>query len=247
MTDFQKYLQQMVNQEQEALDAAKASGASQEVVDAIERRKISFEQQLKENTTMKTINGMSVERYLAAQLLSNSSLKGKKYYDKEDEYTFIIEQNKHLFTEKDDIVQYESNTEGKEAFVKEVLTPVVQQYGYSVASYTGEDGKDENVWLFKRSNRKIGLIDDAQFAVNVTADSITALFEDVLKRIGVIPDMKSTWGKDTLIKACLNYIQSGTETCEEFANVMLRDLGMTKDEIEEYGKGYCLDVLEEQD
>ena len=80
MTDFQKYLQQMVNQEQEALDAAKASGASQEVIDAIERRKNSFEQQLKENTTMKTINGMSVERYLAAQLLSNSSLKGKKYY-----------------------------------------------------------------------------------------------------------------------------------------------------------------------
>lgn len=244
MTDFQRYLQQMAQQEQEALDAAKASGASQEVVDAIERRKNSFEQQLKENTTMKTINGMSVERYLAAQLLSNSSLKGKKYYDKEDEYTSIIEQNKHLFTEKDDIVRYESNTKGKEAFVKEVLTPVVQQYGYSVASYTGEDGKDENVWLFKRSNRKIGLIDDAQFAVNVTADSITALFEDVLKRIGVIPETRN---QRSLIKACLNYIQSGTETCEEFANVMLRDLGMTKDEIEEYGKGYCLDVLEEQD
>ena len=86
MTDFQKYLQQMVNQEQEALDAAKASGASQEVVDAIERRKNSFEQQLKENTTMKTINGMSVERYLAAQLLSNSSLKGKKYYESSSRY-----------------------------------------------------------------------------------------------------------------------------------------------------------------
>lgn len=47
---------------------------------------------------MKTINGMSVERYLAAQLLSNSSLKGKKYYDKEDEYTAIIEQNIALLT-----------------------------------------------------------------------------------------------------------------------------------------------------
>ena len=199
MTDFQKYLQQMVKQEQEALDAAKASRASQEVVDAIERRKNSFEQQLKEDINMSNIT------------------------------------------------VYESHTKGKEAFVKEVLTPVVQQYGYSVASYTGEDGKDEKVWLFKRSNRKIGFIDDAQFAVDVTADSVTALFEDVLKRIGVIPDMKSTWGKDTLIKACLNYIQSGTETCEEFANVMLHDLGMTKDEIEEYGKGYCLDVLEEQD
>lgn len=142
---------------------------------------------------------------------------------------------------------YESNTKGKEAFVKEALTPIVQQYGYSVASYTGEDGKDEKVWLFKRSDRKIGFIDDAQFAVDVTADSVTALFEDVLRRIGVIPDMRELLDKTSLIKACLNYIQSNTETCEEFANVMLRDLGMTKDEIEEYGKGYCLDVLEEQD
>lgn len=199
MTDFQKYLQQMAQQEQEALDVAKASGAPQDVIDAIERRKNSFEQQLKEDINMSNIT------------------------------------------------TYESNTKGKEAFVKEVLTPVVQQYGYSVASYTGEDGKDEKVWLFKRSNRKIGFIDDAQFAVDVTADSITALFEDVLRRIGVIPDMRELLDKTSLIKACLNYIQSTTETCEEFANVMLRDLGMTKDEIEEYGKGYCLDVLEEQD
>ncbi len=199
MTDFQKYLQQMANQEQEALDAAKASGASQYVIDAIEKRKNSFEQQLKEDINMSNIK------------------------------------------------TYESNTKGKEAFVKEVLTPVIQQYGYSVASYTGEDGKDEKVWLFKRSNRKIGFIDDAQFAVDVTADSVTALFEDILRRIGVIPDMRELLDKTSLIKACLDYIQSTTETCEEFANVMLRDLGMTKDEIEEYGKGYCLDVLEEQD
>lgn len=199
MTDFQKYLQQMVNQEREALERAKASGASQDVIDAIERRKNSFEQQLKEDIEMSNIK------------------------------------------------VYESNTKGKEAFVKEVLTPIVQQYGYSVASYTGEDGKDEKVWLFKRSDRKIGFIDDAQFAVDVTADSITALFEDVLRRIEVIPDMRELLDKTSLIKACLDYIQSTTETCEEFANVMLRDLGMTKDEIEEYGKGYCLDVLEEQD
>lgn len=144
------------------------------------------------------------------------------------------------------ITVYESNTKGKEAFVKEVLTPIVQQYGYSVASYTGEDGKDEKVWLFKRSNRQIGLIDDVQFAVDVTADSITALFEDVLRRIGVILDMRELLDKTSLIKACLNYIQSTTETREEFANVMLHDLGMTKDEIEEYGNGYYLDVLEEQ-
>lgn len=139
---------------------------------------------------------------------------------------------------------YESNTKGKEAFVKEVLTPIVQQYGYSLASYTGEDGKDEKVWLFKRSNRTIGFIDDAQFAVDVTADSVPALLEDVLKRIEVIPETRI---QRSLIKACLDYIQSNTETCEEFANVMLRDLGMTKEEVKEYGKDYCLDVLEEQD
>lgn len=159
-------------------------------------------------------------------------------------------ENKQFYKEDikmSNIKVYESNTKGKEAFVKEALTPIVQQYGYSVASYTGEDGKDEKVWLFKRSNRKIGFIDDAQFAVDVTADSITALFEDVLRRIGVIPDMRELLDKTSLIKACLDYIQSTTETCEEFANVMLRDLGMTKDEVEEYGKGYCLDVLEEQD
>lgn len=196
MTDFQKYLQQMAQQEQEALDAAKASGASQEVVDAIERRKNSFEQQLKEDINMSNIT------------------------------------------------VYESNTKGKEAFVKEVLTPIVQQYGYSLASYTGEDGKDEKVWLFKRSNRKIGLIDDAQFAVDVTADSITALFEDVLKRIGVIPETRY---QKTLIMACLDYIQSSTENSLEFLKIMRNDLLMTDDEIEEYGKGYCLDALEKQD
>ena len=142
------------------------------------------------------------------------------------------------------ITVYESNTKGKEAFVKEVLTPILQQYGYSVASYTGEDGKDEKVWLFKRSNRKIGFIDDAQFAVDVTADSITALFEDVLKRIGVIPETRY---QKTLIMACLDYIQNGTENSLEFLKIMRNDLLMTDDEIEEYGKGYCLDTSEHED
>lgn len=154
-------------------------------------------------------------------------------------------ENKQFYKEDikmSNIKIYESNTQGKEAFTKEVLTPIVQQYGYSLASYTGEDGKDEKVWLFKRSNRKIGFVDDAQFAVDVTADSVTALFEDVMKHIGVIPETRI---QRSLIKACLDYIQTTTETCEEFAKIMLRDLGMTKDEIEEYGKGYCLDVLEE--
>ena len=38
------------------------------------------------------INGMEFSRWIAAQLLSNSSLKGIKYYDKEDEYANIIEE-----------------------------------------------------------------------------------------------------------------------------------------------------------
>ena len=37
------------------------------------------------------INGMDFSRWVAAQLLQNSNLKGTKYYDKEDEYTEIIE------------------------------------------------------------------------------------------------------------------------------------------------------------
>ena len=195
---------------------------------------------------MKLINGMSAARYLASLLLTNSSLTGKKYYDKEDEYTSIIENTLPLITEseKPDIVRYESNTKGKDAFTKNVLTPVVQQYGYSLASYTGKDGKDEKVWLFKRSNRKIGFPDDVQFAVNVTADSITALFEDVLCELNIIPNVRS---KDSLIKACLNYIQNGTEDSLEFLDVMRNDLQMTDDEIVEFGKGYCLDTSEYED
>lgn len=36
------------------------------------------------------INGMPYSRYIAAQLLSNSNLKGDKYYEKENEYEAII-------------------------------------------------------------------------------------------------------------------------------------------------------------
>lgn len=45
---------------------------------------------------MKLINGMEPERYLASLLLANSSYKFEKYYEKEDEYTEIIKENKHL-------------------------------------------------------------------------------------------------------------------------------------------------------
>ncbi len=78
---------------------------------------------------------------------------------------------------------YQSNTQGKNDFVKEVLTPVVQQYGYSLASYTGYDGGEEYVWLFRRSDRKIGFIDDAKEKIDVSCDSVTALLEDVLNYI----------------------------------------------------------------
>lgn len=133
---------------------------------------------------------------------------------------------------------YTSDTQGKEEFTKEVLTPVLNQYGFSLASYVGNDGKDEKVFLFKTSNRTVGIIDDVENDVDVTCDSITALFEDTLKHIGVIPDVR---GKNSLIKACLNYIQSMTEDSSEFLDVMRSELGMTDEEIEEYGKGYCLD------
>lgn len=133
---------------------------------------------------------------------------------------------------------YSSDTKGKEEFTKEVLTPVLNQYGFSLANYVGNDGKDEKVFLFKASNRTVGIIDDVESNVDVTCDSITALFEDTLKHIGVIPDVR---GKNSLIKACLNYIQSTTEDSNEFLDVMRAELGMTDEEIEEYGKGYCLD------
>jgi hypothetical protein len=44
----------------------------------------------------KEINGMSPSRYLASLLLTDSNLKGKKYYEVEDKYTEIIEANKGL-------------------------------------------------------------------------------------------------------------------------------------------------------
>lgn len=48
------------------------------------------------------INGMEPERYLASLLLANSSYKGEKYYEKEDEYTEIIKENKHLLSDNNE-------------------------------------------------------------------------------------------------------------------------------------------------
>lgn len=44
------------------------------------------------------INGMEPARFLAAQLLTNSSLTGKRYYDKEDEYTDTLRANLPLIS-----------------------------------------------------------------------------------------------------------------------------------------------------
>ena len=49
-----------------------------------------------------SINGMEPERYLASLLLANSSYKGEKYYEKEDEYTEIIKENKHLLVDNNE-------------------------------------------------------------------------------------------------------------------------------------------------
>lgn len=51
---------------------------------------------------MKLINGMEPERYLASLLLANSSYRGEKYYEKEDEYTEIIKENKHLLSDNNE-------------------------------------------------------------------------------------------------------------------------------------------------
>ncbi len=44
------------------------------------------------------IDGMEPARFLAAQLLTNSSLTGKRYYDKEDEYTDTLRANLPLIS-----------------------------------------------------------------------------------------------------------------------------------------------------
>lgn len=48
-----------------------------------------------------TIDGMEPARFLASQLLTNSNLTGKRYYDKEDEYTNILKTNLPLLENTD--------------------------------------------------------------------------------------------------------------------------------------------------
>lgn len=74
---------------------------------------------------MKLINGMEPERYLASLLLANSSYKGEKYYEKEDEYTEIIKENKHLLLDnnKNDPIDEGDDGDKNNIYEYKNLTP----------------------------------------------------------------------------------------------------------------------------
>lgn len=65
---------------------------------------------------MKLINGMEPERYLASLLLADSSYKGEKYYEKEDEYTEIIKENKHLLLDNSDNSPIDKGDDGDKKY-----------------------------------------------------------------------------------------------------------------------------------
>ena len=114
---------------------------------------------------MKLINGMEPERYLASLLLTNSSYKGEKYYEKEDEYTEIIKENKHLLLDNDE----DGPIDEEEAFIWKV------SYGeYELA----EDG---------------GIILDST-AANVfsVGELVKVVFEDEEDQIGIYRVVKVT-------------------------------------------------------
>lgn len=114
---------------------------------------------------MKLINGMEPERYLASLLLANSSYKGEKYYEKEDEYTEIIKENKHLLLDNDE----DGPIDEEEAFIWKV------SYGeYELA----EDG---------------GIILDSTAAsVFYVGDLVKVVFEDEEDQIGIYRVVKVT-------------------------------------------------------
>lgn len=114
---------------------------------------------------MKLINGMEPERYLASLLLANSSYKGEKYYEKEDEYTEIIKENKHLLLDNNE----DGPIDEEEAFIWKVL------YGeYELA----EDG---------------GIILDSTAAsVFYIGDLVKVVFEDEKDQIGIYRVVKVT-------------------------------------------------------
>lgn len=114
---------------------------------------------------MKLINGMEPERYLASLLLANSSYKGEKYYEKEDEYTEIIKENKHLLLNNNE----DGPIDEQEAFIWRV------SYGeYELA----EDG---------------GIILDSTAAsVFYVGDLVEVVFKDEEDQIGIYRVVKVT-------------------------------------------------------
>lgn len=114
---------------------------------------------------MKLINGMEPERYLASLLLTNSSYKGEKYYEKEDEYTEIIKENKHLLLDNNE----DGPIDEEEAFIWKV------SYGeYELA----EDG---------------GIILDSTAAsVFSVGELVKVVFEDEEDQIGIYRVVKVT-------------------------------------------------------
>lgn len=114
---------------------------------------------------MKLINGMEPERYLASLLLANSSYKGEKYYEKEDEYTEIIKENKHLLSDNNE----DGPIDEEDAFIWRV------SYGeYELA----EDG---------------GIILDSTAAsVFSVGELVKVVFEDKEDQIGIYRVVKVT-------------------------------------------------------
>lgn len=114
---------------------------------------------------MKLINGMEPERYLASLLLANSSYRGEKYYEKEDEYTEIIKENKHLLLNNNE----DGPIDEEEAFIWRV------SYGeYELA----EDG---------------GIILDSTAAsVFSVGELVKVIFEDEEDQVGVYRVVKVT-------------------------------------------------------
>lgn len=107
----------------------------------------------------------SNERYLASLLLANSSYRGEKYYEKEDEYTEIIKENKHLLSDNNE----DGPIDEEEAFIWKV------SYGeYELA----EDG---------------GIILDSTAAsVFSVGELVKVVFEDEEDQVGIYRVVKVT-------------------------------------------------------
>lgn len=91
---------------------------------------------------MKLINGMEPERYLASLLLANSSYKGEKYYEKEDEYTEIIKENKHLLVDNNDN-EYEEDDGDKKYNIYEYKNLTPKQLREMYRNVTGLNNDEE--------------------------------------------------------------------------------------------------------